>query len=241
MSGKKTRGSNKPGKDQGIAHKVFDEVVKFKTMIITDIGKFKTEVIGVIKDLGEKHNALAAQVEAQGQMLQNIAGFVASKLGDFNGSTEARYISIAKSIRGVDLNVLAIGEMLKEVIGQLTQVDAFIGNLHTQTGTKALELSPEDIEALKKSAEEWYKELLRSAFAKAQENMREQERAADAAYEAEQKKAKEAAEKAAAEQKEQQTLEDECKKAALDDQSLAAKTSGGQGSPFPEGAEIFGG
>lgn len=269
MSGKKkTRGTNKPGKNAGVSHRALDEAVKTKAALIADIGKFKMEVINAVKDIMEKHNAVAAQAAAHDQMIQNVVGFVAGKLGEANGGLEARFISIAKSIRGVDVNVLAIGEMLKELVGQLTQIDALISNLHKQTSNllssnwsalsedgkykqlteedfvaykKALELSADDVADIKSNAETWYKELLTSAFRSAQESMRDQERAADAAYEAEQKRAKEAAEKAAAAQREQQALEDECKKAAADEQSLTAKTSGGQGSPYPEGAEIFGG
>lgn len=49
------------------------------------------------------------------------------------------------------------------------------------------------------------------------------------------------AEKKAAEVAEASVVEAELKKAAVDELSIARHTSGGSGSPFPDGAEIFGG
>lgn len=257
----KSKGSNKPGKNQGIAHKVFDDVVKFKTAITTDIGKFKTDVINafngvkdIVKDAVEKHNNLAAQVAAQEEILRQVAGFVSSKLGETNGSTEARFASIAKSVRGQDLNILAMGEVLKEVVGQLTQNDVIMAQLvensekflNSNVGpieerqkifAKSFQIEDADIPEVKKRAEDWFKELVTSAFRTAQENMIRQEREADEAYAKELQKAKEAAE----EQAKTQSLEEELRQATRDERTVSSSTSGGPGSPFPEGAEIFGG
>lgn len=228
-------------KDTSVSHRALDEIVKIKTALVTDIGKFKLEVVNQLKDFAEKHNSLAAQVASLEGVLKNLMNFVASELGKGQGSFEARFISIARSIRGVDVNVLAIAEMQKEIIGQLTQIDAVFQKLRSSGNDLPIDLTEAEIEQVKTDAGAWYQDLLQSAFVAAQESMKRQEKAADEAYEAEQKRAKEAAEKLAAEQTQAQSIEDELKKAAANERAVTTSTSGGPGSDFPEGAEIFGG
>ncbi len=248
-------------KNPSISHRALDRLIEFQTKVTTDIGQFKVDVIkgfntlkDTVREAIEKHNDLAASVSALEAIVRNVAGFAASKAGHADGNLEARFISIARGIRGQDLNILAMGEVLKEVVGQLTQTDAIFRKLMTnrdhfldgnlvqnETFAKCFELSAEEVEMVKKDAESWYTDLVRSAFKTAQEKVREQEREADAAYEAEQQRAKEAAEQAAAEQAKTQAIKDELEKATQDERSISASTSGGPGADFPKGAEIFGG
>jgi hypothetical protein len=250
------------GKSPGVAHRALDEIIKFKTSLIVDVGKFKTDVLKAIGDIvasvsevQTKHNDLAANLSAVEGMTQNIARFVASELGKMGGSVQRHLQDLDKSTSAIDLNVLALAELSKEVIGQLTQVDALISRLHEATAkvitgpkeasdlnayNSILELSGTDVMEIKTTAEKWYGDLVASSFKTVRARMEAEDVARREREELDALKAKEAAEAAAANVAESQTMAAELLKANSSDMAVAANTSGGPGSPFPEGAEIFG-
>lgn len=253
-----------------ISHRALDELVKFQTAVITDIGKFKTEIITAVNEIGNKQNDLAAHVMAVEGVAKNTAAFAASEMGKMGGSFQRHLNDLDVAVNAIDLNVLALAEVAKEVIGQLTQIDALMGRLHAATKTifshshsglnekepgfvhtltpedleafrTALVLADSDIQEIKSTAETWYGKLVASAFKTVRERTEAEDRARREKEAAAAKEAKEAAEKAASNKAEVQAVADEMQKANAAELSVAVTTSGGSGAPFPEGAEIFGG
>lgn len=267
MSGVKVK---KDKKSTSISHRALDELVKFQTAIVTDIGQFKTEIIKAVNEIVAKQNDLAAHMMAVEGLAKNTAAFAASEMGKMGGSIQRHLNDLDQSASAIDLNVLALAELSKEVIGQLTQVDALIGRLHAATKTmlsnshsglnesnpgfvhtltpedleafrSALVLSDADVQEIKSTAETWYGKLVGSAFKTVRERMAAEEQARREKEAAAAQEAKEAAEKAASDQAETKAVATEIQKANAEELAVAVTTSGGSGSPFPEGAEIFGG
>lgn len=213
---------------EGVSHRLLDQMVKLEAK---QDGKI-AEIRKVCGEVVEKHNNLAAAQVAHDQVLKQVAGFTASELGKTQGNVSI----IGRSLEGIDRNVLALAELSREIIGQLTQVDALFKKLKQYDARIEVELTAEEVATIKADAEKWHKELLKSAFAAADRRIEEQRTEAlqnDAA-------AKAAAEQAAVESQ-KMTVESELKNAMVSDRTSVALTSGGPGSEFPEGAEIFGG
>lgn len=253
-----------------ISHRALDEIMKFKTAVVTDIGQFKIDVIKAVKEIAEKHNDLATQLVALEGFAKNTAAFAASEIGKLGGMSQRHFNDIDRSMNAVDLNVLALAELSKEVIGQLTQVDVLITRLHSsikvllsgsvtdlddtipsgsvklitpsdiQKFKEVLELSSVDVLEIKANAEKWYNDLVASAFKLVQARVEAEDKARQEKEAAAAQEAKEAAEKAAADEAETKAVEAEIQKANADDLAVAATTSGGAGASFPAGAEIFG-
>lgn len=237
-------------KPTSISHRALDELVKLQTSIVTDIGAFKTEVIKAITEVSTKHNDLAAHLAAVEGVTNNVAQFAASEIGKLGGTMQQQMNIVGQATNAIDLNVLALAELMKEVIGQITQVDVIFKKLHQgvrrlatsnhldiSTFSDVLDLADSEIAQVKADAEKWYQQMVASSFKAVRERLEkdDQERKAqEAAVAAE-------AEKKAAEVAEASVVEAELKKAAVDELSIARHTSGGSGSPFPDGAEIFGG
>jgi hypothetical protein len=236
-----------------VAHQVLDR-----------LAKFEAQWSGKQNELVKKHNELASQIVAIEQIVKQVAAFTASEMGKFQGTAASHISALARSVSGLDLNILALAEMLKEVIGQLTHVDAIFKRVHVattnilanshgalsedgnirelkpedlETFKNVLELSEQDMAKVKTDAEEWYQNLIMTAFKTAQERIATQER------EALEREAKEKAEadKVAAAAAESENVEAELKKAADAERTIVTQTSGGPGTAFPEGADIFGG
>ena len=266
------------GKVTSISHRALDELVKFKTSIITDIGQFKTDVLKGINDIVKavsevqaKHNDLAAHIVAVEGIAKNTAAFSASEIGKIGGASQRHFNDLDRSVNAVDLNVLALAELAKEIIGQLTQIDVLFTRLHSATGIllagsvaglddslpsgcvkpitpddvlefrKALEISGVEVTEIKTNAEKWYGDLVASAFKTVRERMEAEDAARRAKEAALAQEAKEAAEKTAVNEAEEAAVAAEIQKANADDLAIASSVSGGSGSQFPEGAEIFGG
>lgn len=245
------------GKGNGVAHQVIDMV-----------RRIEAQQNGKIAELIKKHNDLAAAIAAQEQVMKQMAGFTAAEMGKFQGET-AKHVSIlARSVDGIDLNVLALAEMAKEIIGQLTQIDTVFKNLHSRTRNilanghaalsddgqprqltaedltafnKALELSEEEIAKVRNDATDWYKNLVASAFKTVQEKRAQAEKEALEAEAKAKAEAEAAAAKAEAEKTEAETVNAELKAAAEAERTIVTNKSGGPGAAFPEGADIFGG
>lgn len=236
-----------------ISHRALDEIIKFKTSVVTDLGQFKVDIIKAVREIADKHNDLAAHFTALEGMVNNTAAFAASEIGKLGGTSQRHFNDIDRSMNAVDLNVLALAELSKEVVGQLTQVDVIfrkldkslkflLGNnpaIQTQID-KAFDLSEAEISEVKANAEKWYGDLVASAFKTVRARIDTEDAARREKEAAATQEAKEAAEKAAADEAETKAVEAEIQRANIDDLSVASATSGGSGSPFPVGAEIFG-
>lgn len=232
------------GKNGGVPHRVFDE-----------LAKFEAKWNGKQNELIKKHNEMGANMAAIEQMVKQMAGFMASEMGKFQGTVAQHIGTLGRTTSGLDLNVLALAEISKEVFGQLTQIDALLKKIHSATGklitgpvttealeefNKVLDLTEEEVKDVKADAEEWYKSILQSSFQAAQERIMAAEKEALAQQKADEEAAKAAAEKAEA-ATEKETVEAELKKAAEAEKTVVANVSGGPGAAFPEGADIFGG
>lgn len=259
MSGNGSKKTN-----TSISHRALDELVKFQASIVTDIGKFKTEVIRAVTDVATKHNELAAHLSAVEAVTNNVAQFASSEIGKLGGTMHQQLNIVGQATNAIDLNVLALAELMKEVIGQITQVDAIFKKFHTSVArlfsnkfsglnegpgvrqltakdlnefNLALELAESEIAEVRTTAKKWYDEMVASSFKAVRERLEkdDQERRAQAEAAAAE------AEKAAKDAKESTDVESELKQASLDEMTVTGHTSGGSGSPFPDGAEIFGG
>lgn len=247
MSGGKTKAST-------ISHRALDELTKLQTAIVTDMGKFKVDVIKSIQEIADKHNEMAAHVSAVEALAKNAATFAASELGKMGGNVQQHLSILGQATHNIDLNVLALAELTKEVVGQLTQVDTIFkklgGKLKLLLGNnpavqlkidEAFDLSAEEISHVKAEAVKWYSDMVAFSFKTVQERLAKEDREREEQEAAAAQAAKEAAEAQEAAATEAQIVEAELKKANLDDMSVAAHTSGGSGSPYPDGADIFGG
>lgn len=211
-----------------VAHQVLDK-----------LRQFEASWHAKQSELVKKHNELASQIVAIEALVKQIAGFAASEIGKFHGTMSKHIMTLGRTTQGLDLNVLALAEIMKEVVGQLTQVDAMFKKLRgpEPIGQSPIDLTEEDILQVKLDAESWFKDLMASAFKTAREAIEEAEK------ESLEKEAKEQAEsmEAALAQKEQATIEEELKNSARLERKITNTISGGPGSAFPEGADIFGG
>lgn len=184
-------------------------------------------------ELVAKHNELAKAIQEVQAGQQKIAVFAAQEVGKLLAQQQVLARELGKSIDHLDLNVLASAEILKEIFGQLTQIDTLFNKWQAESG-KTIEVAEADIEVIKKQAEDWFKDVTASAFRTIQQRREEEEKAR---LEAEQK-AKEEAEKAAKDKAEAEAVEQEMLKGEAGVQQVGA---GGPGSEIPDGAEVFGG
>lgn len=191
-----------------------------------------------IKELIAKHNEHVEKLAEIEKRQQQIAIFSAQEFGKLMAHSQHSTGEIAKSIDHIDLNVLATAEILKEVFGQLSQIDCFIKKL-TPEG-KVLDLSEEEVENVKKEASEWFSSTVGSAFRTVQQKRAEEEQARLAELEKAKKEAEEAAKKIETDQTEKEKAEKALAEAATQERSIQT-VSGGPGADIPEGADVFGG
>lgn len=254
-------------KSTTISHRALDEIIKLKAAVVTDIGKFKIDIIQAVKEIADKHNNLAAHISAVEGVVNNTAAFAASEIGKLGGLSQRHFNALDQSVNAIDLNVLALAELSKEVIGQLTQVDVLITRLHSATKTllsgtfsgladtaqvkqlvpadilrfkEVLEFSAVEVIEIKTTAEKWYSDLVASAFKTVRARIDAEDKARQEKEAVLAQEAKQAAEKTEADMSEAKVVQAEVQKATAEDLAVVAATSGGSGSPFPVGAEIFG-
>lgn len=197
-------------------------------------GKPKSKNPAIIDELIKKHNTMVEQIAEIQKTQQQIAKFAATEFGKMLAAQEAFRLRVNESIGHLDNNVLATAEMVKEVFGQLSQVDLLLGKLGTKTEV-GLTLTDEETAHVKTQAEEWYTSVMSASFAAVRERLlKEAEEHAAAAQ-----KAKEEAEKAEADKSEVERVEQELQRASTDDR--IPQFSGGEGADIPEGADVFGG
>ncbi len=193
-----------------------------------------------LKELTNKHNNLVTQVEGMNQALRQIVKLATAQLGSFEGRQQAAINEFDRTMTGLDRNVLALAEMMKEVFGQLEQTDFFFARLSEKVaGANLLLLSPEDQILLKAQALEHYKDVTAAAFERVRVRLVDEAKEHAAKAESEQR-AKEAAEKLAADAEEAERVRLACEQAEKVDRSGVTE-SGGAGATIPDGADIFGG
>lgn len=190
--------------------------------------------------LEEKMIALTRDLQAHKQNVREIFEKFTTDVADkvnglarLVGQQQAQIGVLAGSGEGMDQNLLAMGEMLKEVFGQLSMVDEMLKVLDFKKDDKSLE-EHVDMDAVKKTALAWYQDVLTDSYDKAKKRM-ETHRVAQA-------EAKEATEKikaqVSADTKERERMEQEAKGTGSTIVTPAPATA----EPHvPEGATIFGG
>jgi len=169
----------------------------------------------------EKFNALAKIVNTQEDRLKAVAISSAQEFGKLLANQQ----TLANSIDHIDTNVLVTAKVLKEIFGQLQQIDDIF------LAMKGQEVPVPDVdrEDVMEKAELWFNGIVAGAFKAVREEMKAAQEAKDKA-----KAEAEAAAKTAAEAK---TAEEVLQKA--EEKTMAPP--GGQGADIPEGAQLFGG
>jgi hypothetical protein len=213
--------NNKKKSGPNVAHRMLDEMAKFEAGMSAKMA-----------ELVAKHNEITAKQAALEGALKNIASAIGNQFAVLFADRDVRDKEYAGALSGLDLNILALAEMMKEVFCQLRKTDVYIDN----DGSP----SNEAVEKIKEEGEKWMEEVTKSAFKVVQDRLTAEAEVRKAAFEAE-KKAKEEAAKAEVEKTEAQSVEAELRNAETVDRAVVAATSGGGGSVYPEGAEIFGG
>ena len=170
--------------------------------------EFAKDWEGRQKELVTKHNEMASQLAAQEQLTKNVANFAAAEFGKMQARLNVWFQSVEGALHHHDVNDIAAAELLKEVFGQLTQIDFFL-----KKAGSVPELSDEDVAGIKKEAVEWYDDLLKSAFKTANEKVEQERLAVEEARKAEQARIASEKEKAAVDKSEAERMEAELQKA----------------------------
>lgn len=189
------------------------------------------------KELVEKHNSMASQLAAQEHLIKQVANFSAAEIGKMMAKLNLYFQSVDGALHHHDVNDLAMSELLKEIFGQLTQIDTVFRKANMSS-----ELSDEDIENIKKEATEWFQATTASAFQKANETVQAQQKEAE-----EKRKAAEAAlaaekEKAAADKAEAERMEAEFQASEKQDRGLAPSSGHTEAEKLglPPDVRVFG-
>lgn len=177
------------------------------------------------------HNAISEHLTKIEAVQQNIARWVSTEFGKSLAEQKMFGNSVADAVTHVDNNVMALSEVVREVFGQLTQIDRFFKKVTGPDNTP--KLTDEEVEDVKAEATDWYRQVTETSFATVQ-RMRE----VDEQIRMEKvQQAKEATERAASEAN---SAEQELRRAAFDDLGVQQFT-GGVGAEYPDGADVFGG
>ena len=191
-----------------------------------------------IKELIAKHNAQATSLAETEKRQQQIALFSAQEFGKLMAQQQHIATEFSKSIEHIDLNVLATAEILKEIFGQLSQIDCFIKKVANGAN---LDLSEAEVEVVKKEATEWFQNTVASAFKTVRERREAEEKARLEELERAKKEAESAAQATADAKKEAEVAEKALLDAATQERSIQTVGAGGPGADIPEGADVFGG
>lgn len=221
--------NSKPPKT--VAHKVLDEMHKFQVSVSQKL----SEVV-------EKHNELAAKIAGLEAVCKNVMQFSASEIGKLQAHQQLVNQEIGISMSRMDMNVLALAEMTKDIFIKMQESEAQILNLRDAlidnpednfaAILNCMNLDDERYEQVKSCALSLRDAYMKAAFKKVQDEI-----------EAEDKKRSEDIEKAQKEAEskaEADTVEKELQRADALDKGISLSVAG-PGSSFPEGAEIFGG
>lgn len=202
---------------------------EFKDLLVRRMSGLETKQAEIIA----KHNELAAQIGSIEELFGKLTAAITGQFGNLEAYTQGNFDRIGRSLGGMDMNILSLAEVVKEVYGHMSQFSTLL----TRTGAD-LKIEEEEMGTIKEAALQWYQNNVASAFRKVRKDMEE----ADKAAQAEQEKAKKEAEEASKAKTEAETIEQELRNAETVDRGISlTPVSGGGGAEFPPGAEIFGG
>jgi hypothetical protein len=170
---------------------------------------------------------LNAQAKASVQMEDHLKRLSIASAQEF-GKLWANQQQFANSIDHVDTNVLVTTKVLREIFGQLQQIDT-IFSFMKEAEVPIPEITEEKAKEIKEAAEKWFKGIVAGCFKEFAEEQK--------AEKAEREAAAKAAAEAVKAKEESARAEEALKKA----EEGAVAPPGGQGADIPEGATLFGG
>lgn len=189
------------------------------------------------KELVEKHNSMASQLAAMEHLIKQVANFSAAEIGKMMAKLNIYFQSVDGTLHHHDVNIIAMSEILKEIFGQITQIDL----VFRKAGMSPV-LLDEDVENIKKEATEWFQATTISAFQKADEIVQAQQKEA-----AEKREALEATlaaekEKAAADKAEAERMEAEFQASEAQDRGLSPSSGHTEAEKLglPPDVRVFG-
>lgn len=192
------------------------------------------QVVQKVNQLATKLEEAVAVINKVSEDQGKLAKIMAMELGKMGAIHKISTDALQKQFAHLDLNVLATAEVLREVFGQLTQVDKYLGVLCAKASPEENITLTQSFQELREQSDLWWQNVTARAFTVVQERLAED----DAKLEAEKLKAKEAAEKAAKDKTEAEKVEAELRESEA--RNLATM-NGGAGAEVPEGADVFGG
>jgi hypothetical protein len=170
------------------------------------------------------------------EKLTGLLSSLVPHLGDQQVKTEI----LIESFDRMDVNVLSLVHVCKEVFGQLSQIDEMLKLVDPATDGKTLD-ERVDTEHIKSSAEAWFKEVVASAISKVlhdrAENKKKREEEAKAAEKAKEEDDAVRAEAAVAEAALKEAEDPAAVRGMMKDTAVLDEA----GSFIPEGAQVFGG
>jgi hypothetical protein len=203
--------------------------------------EFAKDWEGRQRELVAKHNEMAAQLAAHEHLIQNVSKFATSEFGKMQARLNVYFQSNEQALTHHDINDIAAAEILKEVFGQLTQMDLFFKKLASPQGF-SLELSETDVEGIKKEATEWFDSVVQSAFKTASEKVEEQKQAAQKRIKVEVAQIAAEKEKVVAETNEAARMEAEMMKAEGQDRAIITPSGNAEQESLglPPDVRVFG-
>lgn len=192
------------------------------------------------KELVDKHNDMAAQLAAQEQLIENLGKFTAKEFGTTQANLNLWFSSVEGALHHHDVSHLASAEILREIFGQLVQIEHLLQRV--VSGSTSLELSSNDLEQIKTRASEWFNSVINSAFSIANSAVDKQKREAEEARKVEMEKIAIEKNKAAEDKTEAERVEAEFQRSELQDRGLTSSTDSTEQETLgiPADVRIFG-
>jgi len=199
------------------------------------VDRFMKAMDAKMGELVQKHNDQAAAIGDLQKVQQQIATFAASEFGKVLGQQQAIAMELGKSIDHLDVNVLALAEVSKEVFGQFQQLDYILQNGAVVDGKLITDIPDTAIPEIKDGATKWHTDVVSAAFKTVVERRQAEEtnRAKAAAQ------VQEEALQAAIDRDEAAKAENELR--AAESASIISQGAGGSGVDIPVGADVYGG
>lgn len=208
-------------------------------LISEKVDRFAESMRSKMEEVIAKHNALAGEIEGVKKLQQQFMMFTAQEFGKATAQQQAIASELGSTIDHLDVNVLSLAEVMKEVFGQLQQIDFIFQNAKVVTppeGGYKLDvdvIKDADVPDIKEGAQKWFDTVVGAAFKTIQERRAEEQRVAEENA----RKAKEEAERAEKDKTEKELIEKELAR----DSGVQQIGAGGLGADIPEGADVFGG
>jgi signal transduction histidine kinase len=189
-------------------------------------------MVAMTKALQEHQQSVKASFEKfTSDVVEKVNG-----LARLVGQQQAQLGVLAGAGEGIDRNVLAMAEMMKEVFGQLTMIDEMLKVMDFKKDDKSLEELVDD-DVVRKTALEWYQSTVASSFETVNTKMAEH-RAAQAAAKEQQAAAPPAEAELSEEDRERERIAKEFQEPGS---AIATPAPAPEQPHIPEGAQIFGG